>query len=152
MVVTSEPSGAEVTFDGNKAGTTPLVIEEVWLSRPHEISLEAPGAKAATLVVEPEAGKAYRRVHARLENAMGALQVDSEPSGAEVRLDDKSVGTTPLTLRGVKLDERHRIDLSLPGYEVDQFMVLPEKDGTRFTRKLGKTGIRTAPPPGPRAP
>jgi hypothetical protein len=34
------------------------------------------------------------------------------------------------------VDERHRIDLSLPGHDVDQFVVLPEKDGDRFVRKL----------------
>jgi hypothetical protein len=34
------------------------------------------------------------------------------------------------------MDQRHRIDLSLPGYDVDQFVVLPEKDGNRFVRRL----------------
>jgi hypothetical protein len=34
------------------------------------------------------------------------------------------------------VDERHRIDLTLPGHDVDQFVVLPEKDGNRFVRKL----------------
>ena len=28
------------------------------------------------------------------------------------------------------------MDLVLAGYEIDQFVVLPEKDGTRFVRKL----------------
>jgi hypothetical protein len=36
----------------------------------------------------------------------------------------------------VRLDERHRVDLSLDGHELDQFVVLPEKDGDRFLRKL----------------
>jgi hypothetical protein len=36
----------------------------------------------------------------------------------------------------VRVDERHRVDLSLPGHVEDQFMVLPEKDGARVVRKL----------------
>jgi hypothetical protein len=63
-----------------------------------------------------------------------------------VRLDDRSAGATPLSLT-VRLDERHRIDLTLPGYEIDQFVVLPEKDGGQFRRKLVPLGAR-----GPRKP
>jgi hypothetical protein len=146
LVVTSDPAGAEVTLDGSKAGVTPLVVEGVWLSRPHELTLVAAGNKPSTLTIEPEPGKAYRRVHARLENAMGSLRVESEPAGAEVRFDDSPLGTTPLTVKGVKMDERHRIDLKLAGYEVDQFVVLPEKDGDRVVRRLAKATPKTAAP------
>jgi hypothetical protein len=67
---------------------------------------------------------------------VGSVVVESEPAGAEVRVDQRRVGTTPVTVAGLRLDERHRIDLVLPGYEIDQFVVLPEKDGTRFRRRL----------------
>ena len=79
---------------------------------------------------------------------MGTLRVESEPLGAEVRLDDRPMGTTPLTVQGVKMDERHRIDLTLAGYEVDQFVVLPEKDGNRVVRRLARTLGKSAAPPG----
>jgi len=147
LVVTSEPAGAEVTIDGTKIGVTPAVVEQVWLSRPHEVLLEAPGRKPATLMVDPKPGTAYRRIHRLLENALGALRVESEPAGAEVRLDAHVIGVTPLTLSGVKLDEQHRIDLTLAGYEVDQFVVLPEKDGPRVVRKLARATAKAAPPP-----
>jgi hypothetical protein len=146
LVVTSDPAGARVTLDGKAAGVTPLVVEEVWLSRPHEVTLEAPGSKPSTLTVEPRAGRAYRRIHAALENAMGSMRVESEPAGADVRFDDHHVGTTPVTVPGVKLDERHRIDLTLAGYEVDQFVVLPEKDGNRVVRRLARATGKSAAP------
>jgi hypothetical protein len=148
LVVTSDPSGAEVTLDGSRVGSTPAVIEGVWLSRPHELALQTPRSKPSTLTLEPVPGRAYRRVHALLENAMGSLRVESEPPGAEVRLDDRPVGNTPLTLQGVKVDERHRIDLSLPGFEVDQFVVLPEKDGNRVVRRLARSAAKAAVPAG----
>ena len=148
LVVTSDPPGAEVTLDGTRVGSTPAVVEGVWLSKPHELVLRTPRSKPSTVSLEPASGKAYRRVHAILENAMGALRVESEPPGAEVRLDDRPVGTTPLTVQGVKVDERHRIDLSLPGYEVDQFVVLPEKDGSRVVRRLARATPKPAQPTG----
>ncbi|HVO21093.1 MAG TPA: serine/threonine-protein kinase [Anaeromyxobacter sp.] len=148
LVVTSEPPGAEVTLDGTRVGSTPAVVEGVWLSKPHELILRTPRSKPSTVSLEPAPGKAYRRVHAILENAMGALRVESEPPGADVRLDDRPVGTTPLTVQGVKVDERHRIDLSLPGYEVDQFVVLPEKDGSRVLRRLARAAPKPAVPTG----
>jgi serine/threonine protein kinase len=148
LVITSDPPGAAVTLDGVAAGTTPAVIEGVQLSRSHEVSLAAAGAKSTTVAVQPVPGKLVRRVHATLRNALGSLRVESEPPGAEVRLDARVVGATPITVRGVKLDERHRIDLTLAGFEVDQFMILPEKDGTRITRRLG----RAAAPPRPTRP
>jgi len=146
LVVTSEPAGADVTLDGARIGVTPAVVEGVWLSRPHELLLEAPRTKPRTLIVEPELGRAYRRVHVRLENAMGSLRVESDPAGAEVRLDDRTVGTTPLTVQGVKMDERHRVDLTLSGYEVDQFVVLPERDGNRVVRRLARATAKPVTP------
>jgi hypothetical protein len=50
------------------------------------------------------------------------------------------VGTTPATIRGLRIDSRHRIDLALPGYEIDQFVVLPGKDGERYVRRLTREG------------
>jgi hypothetical protein len=146
LVVTSEPAGAQVTLDGNESGVTPAVLEGVWLSRPHELTLVATGTKPSTLTIEPQPGKPYRRVHVKLENAMGALRIETEPPGAQVRIDDRQVGTTPVTVAGVRMDERHRIDLTLAGYEEDQVVVLPEKDGTRVMRRLARATGKSAAP------
>ncbi|ABS28037.1 protein kinase [Anaeromyxobacter sp. Fw109-5] len=139
LVVTSEPSGAEVTLDGAPTGlSTPAVIEDVRLTRTHEVALGGEGLRAVTLTTQPTPGRLVARVHARLASAMGALRVESDPPGAEVRFDERAVGRTPLTIPAVRLDERHRIDLALPGHEIDQFVVLPEKDGVQFARKLAR--------------
>lgn len=148
LLVTSEPAGAQVTLDGRPAGATPLAVEGVALSRRHEVSVEAPGTRAVTLPVEPEPGRLVRRLHAKLETALGAITVESVPPGAEVRLDDQPAGRTPVTVPGVRLDQRHRVDLALPGYDIDQFVVFPEQDGTRFRRTLGR-GAGTGPGTGP---
>jgi serine/threonine protein kinase len=148
LVVTSDPPGADVSVDGVRVGqVTPAVVEGLVLSRRHEVALDGAGVRSMTLPIEPLPGKLVRRVHATLETALGALRIESEPAGAVVQVDGRRVGITPVTVLGVRLDERHRIDLVLPGHDVDQFVVLPERDGTRFTRRLGRPGGE----PGPRA-
>jgi hypothetical protein len=117
---------------------TPAVLEEVSLSEPHQVKLAGPRVKEVTIPVEAQRGRLIARVHARLQSVMGQITIESIPAGAEIVLDDRPAGRTPATLGGVKLDARHRVDLVLPGYEIDQFVVLPEKDGVRFTRRLSR--------------
>jgi serine/threonine protein kinase len=137
VLVTSDPQGLEVTFDGVRTGqVTPAIVEHVVLARPHTVTLGGPDVKELTLAVPREPGRLVARVHAQLPSAVGAITVESVPSGAEIRLDDRPAGRTPITVREVRLDQRHRIDLVLAGHEIDQFVVLPEKDGVRFTRRL----------------
>ena len=137
VVVTSVPPGADVLLDGASTGqVTPAVLEEIPLSRPHEIALAGPAVRGQTLPIHAEPGQLVARVHATLESAVGDITVASVPPGAEVRLDGKALGPAPVTVRGLRLDERHRIDLALEGHEIDQFVVLPEKDGKTFTRRL----------------
>jgi serine/threonine protein kinase len=137
VVVTSEPAGLEVTFDGAPTAlTTPAVIEDVLLSRPHQVTVGGPDVKAVTLPVPLAPGKLVARVHATLPSSRGTLTIESDPPGAEITLDDRPVGRTPATIPDVRLDRRHRVDLVLPGHEIDQFVVLPEKDGVRFLRPL----------------
>jgi tRNA A-37 threonylcarbamoyl transferase component Bud32 len=137
VVVTSEPAGAQVTVDGRAIdGRTPAVVENVRPTDPVTVVVSAPDRKSVSYTLEPAPGQTVRRVHAELKTALGALVVDSAPAGAQVQLDDRSVGVTPLTIERVRLDERHRLDLRLPGHELDQFVVLPEQDGQRFFRTL----------------
>jgi serine/threonine protein kinase len=139
VIVTSDPPGLSISVDGAKTSlTTPAVVDNVLLSRPHEVTLSGPGVKDKTIPVPVEPGKLVARVHARLDSTIGAITVESEPSGASVVVDDRPAGSTPLTIRELRLDKRHRIDLVLAGYEIDQFVVLPEKDGQRFVRRLSR--------------
>jgi hypothetical protein len=141
LVVTSTPPGAELTVDGRPVpGGTPAAVEGLLFSHDHLVRLSAPGRKPVDVPLPRRIGPLVRKVHVDLASALGTLTVESEPPGATVRLDGQDVGETPLTVLDQRLDERHRLDLSLAGYEIDQFMVLPEKDGTRFHRKLVRRG------------
>ncbi|MBK9516454.1 MAG: serine/threonine protein kinase [Anaeromyxobacter sp.] len=142
LIVTSLPPGADVALDGLPTGQrTPAVLEGLPLARPHEVTLSGPALRETTVAVRPSPGQVAVRVHATLASTLGTLTVESVPPGAAVRLDDVARGTTPLSIPGVRLDLRHRIDLELAGHEIDQVVVLPEKDGALVRRTL------TAAPP-----
>jgi serine/threonine protein kinase len=148
VVVTSQPSGLEVTLDGAKTPfTTPAVLEGVRLSEPHQITLGGPRAKEVSVAVPREPGKLVARVHAKVESSVGTISIESVPPGAEIRVDDRPAGRTPVTLQDVRLDQRHRVDLALDGHEIDQFVVLPEKDGVRFVRRLAPSDRARVPAP-----
>ena len=137
LVVTSDPPGARVTVDGRAAATpTPTVVEGIDRTKPVSVVVSAKDRRSVTMALESELGKPVRHVHASLAPALGSILVESEPSGAEVRIDERLAGVTPLRIEGVRLDERHRVDLALPGHELDQFVVMPEKDGQRYSRTL----------------
>jgi serine/threonine protein kinase len=139
VIVTSDPPGLSVALDGAKTPhKTPAVVEGVVLSRPHQVTLSGAGLRDVTIPVPVTPGRLVARVHARLESSIGAITVESDPPGATILFDDKPAGTTPATIRDVRLDKRHRVDLVLAGYEIDQFVVLPEKDGQRYVRRLSR--------------
>jgi serine/threonine protein kinase len=137
LVVTSEPPGAPVLLDGSPTEqVTPAVLEGVVLSRRHQVTVGGGALRTVELPLEPEPGTMVRRVHATLASTVGSVTIESDPPGAQVTFDGRPAGRTPVTLPGVRLDDRHRVDLQLGGFEIDQFVVLPEQDGHRFRRKL----------------
>jgi hypothetical protein len=148
VLVTSQPPGLDVTLDGAATGQrTPAALERVVLSRPHQVTVSGPGVKSATVPVPLVPGELVSRVHVEVASSLGSIVVESEPPGAEILLDERPAGRTPATLRGVRLDERHRIDLVLAGHEIDQFVVLPDKDGLRYARRLARADRGKRPPP-----
>jgi hypothetical protein len=137
LVVSTTPPGAQVTLDGRPvAGAAPVVVEGVRLSELHRVEAVLAGHRTASVEVAGEPGRLARSVHLALSSALGSFTVESVPSGAEVRVNGNLVGRTPFRVTDVRVDERHRIDLTLPGHDKDEFMVLPEKDGNRFVRTL----------------
>jgi hypothetical protein len=102
----------------------------------HRVEAVLPGHRAAAIEVAGEPGRLTRVVHVALSSAMGSFTVESVPSGAELRMNGRLLGHTPFRVIDVRVDERHRIDLTLPGFDIDEFVVMPEKDGNRFVRTL----------------
>ncbi|MCE5192913.1 MAG: PEGA domain-containing protein [Candidatus Cryosericum sp.] len=96
MVVTSTPSGATVTIDGIARGTTPLTITGL-KPRNYKVIVSLKGYADITRSVDLS-DQAQTTQHFSLLKSYGELNITSDPAGAQVLLDGKAYGTTPLKL------------------------------------------------------
>jgi hypothetical protein len=135
-----------VTVDGARVQPAPVVVEGLSLRAPHTVEVTAPGRRGVTRTGALDLWNPHARIPTALPPALGTLLLDSEPPNAEVRFDGRPLGRTPLAIPDVALGERHRVDLTHPGREIDQFVVLPERDGTSVKRTL----VPARPPPAAR--
>jgi hypothetical protein len=118
--IRSEPSGALVTIDGRLSGATPTTVRAlspgtyvVRVARPGHVPREErvtlASATVRTLSFELEPGlDAWTP-------SVGAVDVDSRPRGAEVIIDGRRFGRTPLRAPGLKPGV-HDVRLALGGY------------------------------------
>lgn len=109
VVVISDPSGAEVLLQGRSAGRTPLTLKlplgQVTLELRKELRVTA---RRLVKVEGPQ------RMEVKVPLAqVGIIAVASEPSGATVYLDGRSVGITPAEL--VVDPGLHKVRVERPG-------------------------------------
>lgn len=112
--ITSDPPGASVYLDGTHRGTTPISIDNV-ASGSHTIELTKSRYESKTLAVSLSVGGA-ENIRESLEPLTGSISIASNPSGANVYLDDIYKGRTPTTISGV-LPDSHTIRVEKDGYE-----------------------------------
>lgn len=111
--ITSEPAGATI-YDGDETlGTTPATIE--LLEGSHQISVVREGFKAwdGTVEAEPNTDQVLPLI--RLEPANARLLVNSIPRSANVTVDGRYRGQSPITL-ALSPGVDYEIGLSKAGY------------------------------------
>jgi len=131
LLIRTRPAGAHVSVDGKDYGPTPATIRNLargthHLKVTHEgyvmeerrvvVSTSRP-AQSLTLELAPVRTAASSRPPppASPERFVGALAVDSRPTGAKVFMDGNLVGTTPMALPSVPVGS-HAIRLEHDGY------------------------------------
>lgn len=94
--VSSEPEGATILSGDEIVGTTPAVIELI--EGKHSLSVVAEGFKAwdGTVIAEPNVPQSLPII--RLEAADARLRVNTIPRGANVTVDGRYRGQSPLTI------------------------------------------------------
>jgi PEGA domain len=98
--ITSQPDDTSITIDGMSAGRTPLNKLRIKTGQ-HTIVAEHPEYVSATLPLIAKPGGSLD-LPVKLTPDFGPLSISSTPSEAEVFVDGKSVGRTPLGLERVK--------------------------------------------------
>jgi hypothetical protein len=105
----SLPAGAEVSIDGTPRGVTPLQL--TLPPGQHTVELRS-GETVRTLPLTIEAGSTVSQyVEFAAAPTTGRLEIVSEPSGAQVRVDGQLRGVTPLTIAAIAPGE-HAIAVS----------------------------------------
>ncbi len=114
VFISSVPEGATVSIDGKPAGTTPVTVELP--EGNYRLQLSAEGFKPwqTRLAVVPNQPQTIKDV--QLQPADGTLALQTTPAGANVTIDQKFVGKTPLKI-SLQADIRHDIHISKAGYE-----------------------------------
>ncbi len=94
-------AGARLEVDGKERGMLPMRLSDL-TPGVHSWKVAAPKFEAAEGSLDFVKGKNYL-VEVKLQGSAGVFVVDSSPAGADVSIDGKIVGKTPLRLEGVAL-------------------------------------------------
>lgn len=113
--VDSEPSGAEIFAGEEQVGVTPAVIE--LLEGTHEITVAKDGYAAwdGSVVAEPNVAQSLAKI--TLQPADAKLLVNTIPRGANVTVNGRYRGQSPLTL-SLSPNIDYQIGMSKAGYGV----------------------------------
>jgi len=109
--INSRPDGAQVTIDGQSRGITPLKVSLP--AGPHTLEL-ANGGETRTIPLTIESGtivSQYIDLAPGLVSSSESLQVSSDPPGAQVVVDGKPRGVTPLTVAAIGIGD-HEVVIS----------------------------------------
>ena len=119
MEITSDPSGARVTRNGEAAGDTPLTLEvEGGL---HSLGIAHPGHDTRTDTVEITHDAPVAQRHYRLVRSRARVSFELSPEGGVLTVDGRAA-TGDLDLPA---GATHRIRYAKPGYEPREIEVTP---------------------------
>ena len=113
IYVKSEPSGATITIDGKDMGKTPKLIRGLPIGKT-KVTLTIPDIAEQIVNVYVKAGRVTKAT-VKLTVPPATLTVITDPLEAEVHIDRKLMGESPVTLEGVSAGE-HEIIVYLDGY------------------------------------
>lgn len=119
--ITSSPTGANVSVNGEFMGRTPLTLE-LKPDRKHRISVAKVGYQRASTELELARGETAER-SLTLKPLLGDIQFNIEPAGAELFINGKSVGTGSQTIALPAVEQR--VEVKLEGYASERYRVTP---------------------------
>ena len=121
---------ASVHVDGRPYGETPIAIRDLTFGI-HSVEVTAPGYVTWRRSIMLSAASPAQSLDVTLQtpaesigdagavglvgSSPGALQIDSRPSGAQVYVDGRLIGRTPLSMSGVEAGT-HGVRIEAPGY------------------------------------
>jgi formylglycine-generating enzyme required for sulfatase activity len=106
--------GAQVSVDGAPVGNLPRGAIELEPG-PHIVAVTAPRYQPVEQAVEIEGLGREQRLALTLPPDWAVVRVETRPEGAQIRVDDELLGTTPADVE--ILSGQRQLALKLPGYK-----------------------------------
>ena len=100
LSVQTNPAGATIVIDGQQRGMSPLSLQ----LKPgrHVVELVTDGDVRSIPVTITPGGQVSQFIEIpRATSALGELQIRTEPAGAQVSIDGRALGKSPLTAEGL---------------------------------------------------
>jgi eukaryotic-like serine/threonine-protein kinase len=132
--ITTNPPDASVFMDGANVGLTPYVKDNI-IPGNYKLLLRKKGYADISESLKISAGKTYS-VSKNL-TSVTTLKINSEPSGADVLLNNKSAGKTPYT-NNQTLPGEYNVTISKPGYKTytDKIKITDTQAASEINAKL----------------
>ncbi len=128
LFVSSEPSEAEVYLRGKFIGITPLFLGEELEPDEYEIRIRKDGYETDSRIV-PISGGERAELKFELKPLYGSLSITSDPPEADVYLNRRYMGITPLEIEELKAGD-YEVQVMKSGYE-DQVKTASIEAGER---------------------
>jgi len=125
LTLVLDPPSAQLTIDGTAPSARDPGGAFLVPAGTHTLRATAPGREPVESTIDVGAGE-RRRLGLTLPAEQGRLEVRSEPTGAEIRLGDRVVGTTPATI-DLPLDAPQRLRLERRDHVPQERSVRPEE-------------------------
>jgi hypothetical protein len=115
IYVESLPAGAQIYFNGNYRGASPLIIHDVWPGT-YTITAEMFGYQTYTATANVASGS-VENVYCPLSrlDTVGVIYVYSDPSSSNIYLDTIYKGKTPVTISNIATGT-HVLEVDHSGY------------------------------------
>ncbi len=133
LLVTTVPSGVEVTVDGSPPGKSPFVLRDLPVGK-HHVQVHERGWSSKQADAEVTGGQ-LTQLDLKLERPHYTMRIDSVPPGASVTLDGKPLGETPLDATLTEL-EFHQLAFRHDGYRTREIFLPPDAHDTHLSATL----------------
>lgn len=148
LMIVTEPTGATIFLDDREWGAkSPAKIPHLTSEKKYKVGAFLEGYEFAEQEVNLVKGKTAD-VSVSLKLKGGLLTILSSPEGADVIIDDQTIGKTPYTYRTLLPEEEVSLRIALEGYEPHSEAVLL-KSGEKKELNLTLKKLATAPAPPP---
>ncbi|GAX59732.1 hypothetical protein SCALIN_C04_0220 [Candidatus Scalindua japonica] len=147
LMITSEPTNAEIFINGKIVGRTPETIQNVKPEK-YKIKLKLDKYEIWNKEVKIEAEKKLS-LTAKLISKYGSISLGSEPTKARIFLDGIQIGTTPARLQSIP-HGTHLVEVKMEGFNIWKKSVNVESGKERLLtailkRKTGSISINSKP-------